>query len=161
MFNKDQTNVEKGQVLAAFPWSWVGLCVDSVPSPDLQCMWGIPEGSPASISVWTSLVLWLEGFVLLGSPSLVMPCCRLSPARASSTPSSPSPACTCNTGITCLCMEPMPWDSESARACCFNRHGKLMPRNDCKKGHRQNTSLLLPLLSSYHPFCRSFWIASF
>lgn len=96
------------------------------------------------------------GFVECGSALL-----QVYPACAFSMPSSPSPSCTCSTGILWLCMDPVPGDSKSARAFCFNRHGKLMLRNDRNKGHGQNASLLLPLFSSYHPFCRSFWIASF
>lgn len=114
-----------------------------------------------ALGVRTSLVLWLGAFVLLGLLSVVVPYCRCSPAQASSTPSSPSPSCTCSAGILWLRMDPVPEESKSARAFCFNSHGKLMLRNDCNKGHGQNASLLLPLFSPYHPFCRSFWIASF
>lgn len=117
------------------------LCAGSTPSPGLGCARSIPEGPQLALLHRCHLCPGLRGSSCWVQ-SLAVSHCRLSPVHSSSVPSPPSPTCTCSAAI------PLPWDSRPVSTFCFNRRGKLMPRSECKKGCRQNTSLLLLLFSS-------------
>lgn len=89
VFDKGHTNVEKGQVLVGFSWSWVRLRVGG--SPARICV-GIPEDPQLALSCGCHLCSGLRDLSCWVGGVWLMPCCRFSPACASSTPSSPSPA---------------------------------------------------------------------